>query len=141
MRMVPGLRRAIDAAGPVTAEMTGLTLLTAIEAEALPVPLCASVMVRLTAYVPLSSGVKVNGVPVPVTYGEPFFVTLQAYVNDVSSISVARPLTLISVPSAPVDGALIAADGGSLTALTVMLTVAAVHSGSGEPAVVPLSQT
>src|SRR5438067_12576803 len=77
--MVIGLPRETGAVGPVTLFITGGTLLTAILALTLPLPPSLSVTLSVTAYVPLSLGVKLRLFPELVAYGLgfPFFETVQ----------------------------------------------------------------
>ena len=72
-----GVPRATGALGPVTLPITGGTLLTAMLTLTLPVPPSLSVTLSVTAYVPLSLGMKVRLFPDPVAYGFPFFETVQ----------------------------------------------------------------
>src|SRR5205809_675840 len=72
------LSSSISLAERVAVVMTVATLVTLVVAEAVAVAPLPSVTVTVATYEPLSSGVKVMKVPLPLAYGEPFFVTDQA---------------------------------------------------------------
>src|SRR5437763_13496883 len=62
-------------AGAPTMAAVGLTLLTATVLASVPTPPSSSVTVSVTTYEPLSSGVKLKALELPVAYGLPFLVT------------------------------------------------------------------
>src|SRR5215212_2131246 len=125
------------AAGPETDVIAGATFVAVTVSMSLPWPLPRSVTVTETSYEPSSSGVKLKELLLPLAYGEPFFVTDQAYVNDSpSSTSSTLTVAVTPLPSAMDDGTVMAAVGRSLTESTLTFTVATAQSDG-----VPLSQT
>src|SRR5262245_39018077 len=86
----------------------GATLVTAMIVVAVPGAPCWSVAARLMASWPLSSGVKLKPAPLPVAYGAPSFVTLQAKVKSAGLAllgSLAAPVRAMAVPSGALAGA------------------------------------
>jgi hypothetical protein len=97
----------------------GLTLVTLIVFESVPVPPSLSVALKLTTYEPLSSGVKLSEAPEPVANGFPFLVTVQLFVKPAVVSAELGSATLLpremAVPSGLEAGApVIAAVGATL---------------------------
>src|SRR5439155_22631734 len=67
-----------ELAGAPVIVAVGFTFVTATVLLAVPTPPSLSVTVRVTTYVALSSGVKLNVAALPVLNAAPFFVTFHA---------------------------------------------------------------